>query len=166
MTRLNRDERHEITIVLNGQPVSGFAEPRMLLTDFLREQFGVTGVHVGCEHGVCGACTLHLDGEVVRGCLVLAVQADGRRVDTVEGLTGGSDALTDLQAAFRRRHALQCGYCTPGILMSLSRFLAENPDPSEAEVRDMLSGHLCRCTGYTGIVRAVMDVVAERNANR
>jgi 2-furoyl-CoA dehydrogenase 2Fe-2S iron sulfur subunit len=161
--RLNRDDRHQVAITLNGERVVGYAEPRMLLSDFLRDGLGVTGVHVGCEHGVCGACTLHLDGEAVRGCLILAVQADGRNVDTVEGLTGPTGALTDLQAAFRRCHALQCGFCTPGILMSVSRFLRENPDPDEKEIRDLLSGHLCRCTGYAGIVRAILEVAAARN---
>ena len=162
MTRLNRDERHEITIVLNGQPVSGFAEPRMLLTDFLREQFGVTGVHVGCEHGVCGACTVLVDGNVMRGCLTFAVQVDGCTVDTAESLASEDGELSDLQKAFRKHHGLQCGYCTPGILMSITAFLKENPKPTEEELRDMLSGHLCRCTGYVGMVRAVLDYCENR----
>lgn len=161
MPLLRRDHRHAITLTLNGRRRTGSAEPRMLLTDFLRHELGATGTHVGCEHGVCGACTVRLDGEAVRACLTLAVQADGRRVDTVEGLAGDSDGLSPLQQAFRRHHALQCGFCTPGILMSLDHFLSEKPDAKEADIREMLSGHLCRCTGYTGIVRAAIE--AARN---
>jgi 2-furoyl-CoA dehydrogenase 2Fe-2S iron sulfur subunit len=157
MPVLKRAQRHPITITLNGRRRAGHAEPRMLLTDFLRHELGATGTHVGCEHGVCGACTVRLDGEAVRACLTLAVQADGRRVDTVEGLAGDSDGLSPLQEAFRRHHALQCGFCTAGILMSLDHFLSEKPNAGEADIRDMLSGHLCRCTGYTGIVRAALD---------
>jgi 2-furoyl-CoA dehydrogenase 2Fe-2S iron sulfur subunit len=159
MLKLGRHERHRITLTLNGQIRSGHAEPRMLLSDFLRHELGATGTHVGCEHGVCGACTVRLDGQAVRSCLTLAVQADGRRVDTVEGLAGGSAGLSPLQEAFRRNHALQCGFCTAGILMSLDHFLEANPSASEAEIRQMLSGHLCRCTGYTGIVQAALDLV-------
>ena len=161
MPLLRRDHRHAITITLNGRRRTGAAEPRMLLTDFLRHELGATGTHVGCEHGVCGACTVRLDGMAVRACLTLAVQADGRRVDTVEGLAGESDGLSPLQQAFRRHHAQQCGFCTPGILMSLDHFLSEKPDAGEADIREMLSGHLCRCTGYTGIVRAALE--AARN---
>lgn len=142
----------------------------MLLSDFLRHEAGATGVHVGCEHGVCGACTVRVDGELARACLMLAVQVDGRAVETVEGLandagggTGeGQGGLSDLQLAFKRHHALQCGFCTPGILMSATAFLEEHPDPTEEGVRDMLSGHLCRCTGYTGIVNAILETAAAR----
>ncbi len=165
MPQLNRDTRHAIAFSLNDRPVSGHAEPRLLLSDFLLQELGVTSMHVGCEHGVCGACTLILDGRVARACLTFAVQADGCSLETVEGMTGADGELTDLQKAFRKHHALQCGYCTPGILMSLGAYLEENPTPTEEELRDMLSGHLCRCTGYVGMVRAVLDLVQRRNAN-
>ncbi len=163
MARLSRDQRHRVNLTLNGRAVSGWAEPRMLLADFLRENFGLMSVHTGCEHGVCGACTLRIDGRPARSCLSFAVQADGRRIDTIEGLAEADGTLSDLQAAFRRHHALQCGYCTPGILMSVEAFLETNADPSEEQIRDMLSGHLCRCTGYVGMVRAIADVAARRN---
>jgi 2-furoyl-CoA dehydrogenase 2Fe-2S iron sulfur subunit len=154
-----------VTIVLNGVARTAPAESRMLLSDFLRHKLGATGTHVGCEHGICGACTVRVDGVAQRSCMQLAVQADGRRVDTVEGLNQGTGAeLGDLQAAFKRHHALQCGFCTAGILMSCSHFLERVPAPSEQQVRDMLSGHLCRCTGYTNIVNAVLDVAAQRQA--
>jgi 2-furoyl-CoA dehydrogenase 2Fe-2S iron sulfur subunit len=133
----------------------------MLLTDFLRHEIGATGTHVGCEHGVCGACTVEIDGKLSRACLTLAVQVDGCAVRTVEGLAPASGRLSILQAAFKRNHALQCGFCTAGILMSLDNFLRENPDPGEQDVRDLLTGHLCRCTGYTPIVRAAMEAAAE-----
>ncbi|MDE0387566.1 MAG: (2Fe-2S)-binding protein [Rhodospirillales bacterium] len=133
----------------------------MLLSDFLRHELGATGTHVGCEHGVCGACTVRLDGVPARACLTLAVQAEGRRVDTVEGLAPAGE-LNDLQKAFRRHHALQCGFCTAGILMSLDAWLDSRPKPDEAEVRALLSGHLCRCTGYAGIVAAALDVAEAR----
>ena len=161
MKRYAGDERHLVKIVLNGRAREGWCEPRLLLSDFLRQALGATGTHVGCEHGVCGACTVRIEGEPARACLTLAVQADGLRVDTVEGLAPG-EGLSDLQAAFRRHHALQCGFCTSGILMSCSAFLERTPQPSEAQVREMLSGHLCRCTGYTNIVQAVLDVAASR----
>ena len=150
-----------MSVILNGRERSGWCESRTLLCDFLRAELGATGTHVGCEHGVCGACTVRVDGVAVRTCLALAIQAEGRRIDTVEGLAGG-ESMGDLQLAFRRHHALQCGFCTAGILMSCSDFLQRVPDPSEAQVREMLSGHLCRCTGYTNIVRAVLDVAAAR----
>jgi 2-furoyl-CoA dehydrogenase 2Fe-2S iron sulfur subunit len=133
----------------------------MLLTDFLRHQIGATGTHVGCEHGVCGACTIEIDGKLARACLTLAVQVEGCEVRTVEGLAPAPGRLSTLQAAFKRNHALQCGFCTAGILISLDSFLREHPDPSEEEVRDLLTGHLCRCTGYTPIVRAAMEAAAE-----
>lgn len=157
MPRLKAGQRHEVAFTLNGVPVFGEAEPRMLLTDFLRHVIGATGTHVGCEHGVCGACTIRLDGVATRGCLLFAVQVAGRDVKTVEGLGGSDGRLSPLQEAFRRNHALQCGFCTAGILMSLDDFLEKNPSPGEAEVREVLSGHLCRCTGYTGIVRAALE---------
>jgi 2-furoyl-CoA dehydrogenase 2Fe-2S iron sulfur subunit len=134
----------------------------MLLSDFLREGLGATGTHVGCEHGVCGACTVQIDGVAGRSCLTLALQVDGRRVDTVEGLCDADGPMSDLQQAFKRHHALQCGFCTAGILMSCDDYLRRVPDPSEAQVRDMLSGHLCRCTGYTPIVAAVLETASLR----
>ena len=161
LVHLAADAQVRVTITLNGTQRSGRAEPRLLLTDFLRHELGATGTHVGCEHGVCGACTIRLDGEAVRACLTLAVQADGRRVDTVEGLAKDG-RLNDLQAAFAKHHALQCGFCTAGILMSLDHFLELNPLPTEQDLREMLSGHLCRCTGYTAIVRAAMEVAQMR----
>lgn len=158
---LAAETRHAVSIVLNGTPRTGHAHPRLLLSDFLRHELGAHGTRVGCEHGVCGACTVRIDGVAVRACLTLAVQADGRRIDTVEGLAQGNEGrMTALQEAFRRHHALQCGFCTAGILMSLTDYLDRNPKPTEEELRDMLSGHLCRCTGYAGIVRAVMDVTS------
>ena len=159
--RLKAGARHPVRFTLNGRAVAGEAEPRLLLCDFLRHGLGATGTHVGCEHGVCGACTVHVDGRAMRSCLMLAVQAQGRRIDTVEGLAGPDGALGALQRAFRRHHALQCGFCTPGILMSLADWLKRTPDPDEAAVREMLSGHLCRCTGYSGIVRAALEAAAE-----
>ena len=166
MKRFDRGTRHRITLTLNGRVRSGYCEPRMLLSDFLRQELGATGVHVGCEHGVCGACTVRIDGAAQRACLTLAVMADGRTVETVEGLAGEGGVLSDLQAAFRRNHALQCGFCTSGILMSCADFLGRVPAPSEAQVREMLSGHLCRCTGYTGIVKAILEVADQRAAAR
>ena len=159
--RLKAGARHPVRFTLNGREVAGEAEPRLLLSDFLRHALGATGTHVGCEHGVCGACTVRVDGRAMRSCLMLAVQAQGRRIDTVEGLAGADGALGALQRAFRRHHALQCGFCTPGILMSLADWLARTPDPDERAVREMLSGHLCRCTGYGGIVRAALEAAAE-----
>lgn len=165
MKKLSRDERRRITVTLNGVERSGWCEPRTLLSDFLRHDLGAAGTHVGCEHGVCGACTVRIDGVAARACLTLAMQAEGRRIDTVEGLQQGEE-LNDLQRAFRRNHALQCGFCTAGILMSCSDFLERIPAPTEAQVRDMLSGHLCRCTGYTNIVKAVLEAAAERQARQ
>ena len=159
------ENRSPITLKLNGVTRAGQCEPRTLLSDFLRYQLGATGVHVGCEHGVCGACTVIIDGMAQRSCLTLAVAAEDREVTTVEGLAAGSGTLSDLQAAFRRHHALQCGYCTPGILMSCTDFLKRVPNPDEAQVREMLSGHLCRCTGYSNIVAAILEVAAERNGS-
>ena len=158
---MRHGEQHAVTLTLNGRERSGHCETRELLSDFLRHELGATGTHVGCEHGVCGACTVHVDGVAARSCLMLAVQADGRRVDTVEGLAP-AQTLGDLQQAFSRHHALQCGFCTAGILMSCADYLRRVPDPSEEQVREMLSGHICRCTGYTPIVAAVLDVAARR----
>jgi 2-furoyl-CoA dehydrogenase 2Fe-2S iron sulfur subunit len=157
MPVLKARDRHAITIILNGRPATGYAEPRMLLSDFIRHELGATGTHVGCEHGVCGACTVRIDGRATRSCLTLAVQADGARVDTVEGLADENGRLSVLQQAFRRHHALQCGYCTAGILMSLDHYLEIHPEAGEPELREVIAGHLCRCTGYTPIVAAAVE---------
>ncbi|NIO39926.1 MAG: 2Fe-2S iron-sulfur cluster binding domain-containing protein [Burkholderiales bacterium] len=154
--------RHTVTLRLNGLERSGQCEPRTLLSDFLRYELGATGVHVGCEHGVCGACTVTIDGVAQRACLTLTVAAEGHDVNTVEGLAPDAQNLSALQAAFRRHHALQCGFCTPGILMSCTDFLNRVSNPSEAEVREMLSGHLCRCTGYSNIVAAILEAASQR----
>jgi aerobic-type carbon monoxide dehydrogenase small subunit (CoxS/CutS family) len=142
-----------IAVDVNGRAYEADVEPRTLLSDFLRHELGLTGTHVGCEHGVCGACTVHVDGEPARSCLMFAVQADGRAVRTIEGLDH------PLQQAFHERHALQCGFCTAGFLMALEPFVREHPDAGEAEVREALAGNLCRCTGYEAIVEAVQDVL-------
>ena len=189
MKALEQRSRTTISIQLNGQTRSGGCDNRTSLVDFLRHELGATGTHVGCEHGVCGACTVRVDGVAVRACMMLAAQAEGSRVDTVEGLAAAGSvaastatsvatstapsastpahtpAMGDLQQAFKRHHALQCGFCTAGILMSCSDFLERRPDPTETEVREMLSGHLCRCTGYTNIVMAVLDVASTRRAD-
>jgi carbon-monoxide dehydrogenase small subunit len=147
--------RHSVRIALNGVPYEREVEPRLLLSDFIRHEAGLTGTKVGCEHGVCGACTVQLEGEAVRSCLMLAVQADGKQVRTVEDLARPDGTLHPLQRAFHEAHALQCGFCTAGFLMSLEAFLRETPDPDEEEIRDVLAGNLCRCTGYAGILAAV-----------
>jgi carbon-monoxide dehydrogenase small subunit len=144
-----------VRLRVNGREYTAEVPTRLLLSDFLRYRLGLTGTHVGCEHGVCGACTVQLDGEPVRSCLMLAVQANGAELTTVEGLAPGPDCLHPVQEAFRLEHGLQCGFCTPGILMTVTAFLREHPSPSEAEIRRVLGGHLCRCTGYQNIVRAV-----------
>jgi aerobic carbon-monoxide dehydrogenase small subunit len=149
-----------ISIKVNGEVRSASAEPRVTLVDFLRHSLHLTGTHVGCEHGICGACTVLVDGSAVRGCLMLAVQADGKQVQTIESI-GSPDALHPLQRAFSKHHALQCGYCTPGILLSLVEFLRDVPDPTELEVREAISGNLCRCTGYHNIVKAALDAAAD-----
>ncbi|MFQ5436336.1 MAG: (2Fe-2S)-binding protein [Anaerolineae bacterium] len=146
---------HTIKTTINGKAYEREVESRLLLSDFLRHELGLTGTHVGCEHGVCGACTVLLDGRPVRSCLMLAVQADGRELMTVEGLSDDPQNLHPLQEAFREEHGLQCGFCTPGILMTMLPFLQENPNPTEAEIREALSGNLCRCTGYQHIVKSV-----------
>jgi len=165
MSRLPAGTRHSVRFTLNGKPCAGEAEPRTLLTDFLRHQIGVTGTHVGCEHGVCGACTVDIDGKPARSCLTLAVQIEGCEVRTVESLALSADHLGILQAAFKRNHALQCGFCTAGILMSLDCFLRENPRADEKAIRDLLTGHLCRCTGYTPLVRAALEAAAEMSGD-
>jgi carbon-monoxide dehydrogenase small subunit len=148
---------------VNGEHISARVEARMTLVDFLREDLALTGTHIGCEHGVCGACTLRLDGAVVRGCLVLAVQCDGAEVETIEGVSD-SGSIADLQLAFQRRNALQCGYCTPGMLIGAQELLARGGVPSRDVIREHLSGNYCRCTGYQAIVDAVESVAQERAA--
>jgi len=161
MPRLSAEQRHRVQFELNGGHVEGEAEPRMLLTDFLRHVLGMTGTHVGCEHGVCGACTIEINGAPARACLTLAVQVDGAILRTVEGLAPDPGRLSLLQQAFRRHHALQCGFCTPGILMSLDIYLRDHPHPTEADIREFLAGHLCRCTGYGPIVTAALEAADE-----
>ncbi|HWX61049.1 (2Fe-2S)-binding protein [Bradyrhizobium sp.] len=150
-------ERHDIALTVNGTAYRGSVESRMLLSDFLRHDLRLAGTHVGCEHGVCGACTVLLDGAPVRSCLMLAVQADGHALVTVEGLALDPERLHPIQQAMHDHHGLQCGYCTPGILMTMTAFLSENPSPSEDDIREALSGNLCRCTGYQNIVDAMLD---------
>jgi aerobic-type carbon monoxide dehydrogenase small subunit (CoxS/CutS family) len=145
----------EIQFRVNGQPKSGRCEPRKLLADFLREDLGLTGTHVGCEHGVCGACTIIFNGEAARSCITLAVQANGAELTTIEGLADG-DVLHPLQQAFHENHGLQCGFCTPGMLMTALDFLKVNPDPTPEEIREALSAVICRCTGYRDIVKSVL----------
>jgi len=152
-------QRREIELKVNGQSICREVDVRLTVVDFLRHELGLTGTHVGCEHGVCGACTVLLDGRAVRGCLTLAVQTVGREIRTVESLAEGG-RLHPLQAAFHDQHGLQCGYCTAGILMTLVDFLVENPAPEEAELKKALSGNLCRCTGYQNIIAAAMDGAA------
>ena len=144
-----------IRLSVNGNPTESTVEPRMTLADFLRERCGLTGTHLGCEHGVCGACTVLLDGSAVRSCLVFAVQADGLEVSTVEGVASADGELSPVQAALRECHGLQCGFCTPGFVMSITALLRDNPNPTDEEIREGLSGNFCRCTGYQGIVNAV-----------
>jgi carbon-monoxide dehydrogenase small subunit len=150
-----------VELRVNGQPYSAAAEPRMLLSDFLRHSLGLTGTHVGCEQGVCGACTVLVDGEPVRSCLTFAVQAAGAEIETVEGLAQGGK-LDPIQEAFRQEHGLQCGYCTPGFLLTTKSLLEENPNPSVDEIREFMSGNVCRCTGYLGIVASVQKAAELR----
>ncbi len=145
----------ELRMEINGERRRGRAEPRTTLADFLRDELGLTGTHLGCEHGVCGACTVLLDGDAVRACLVLAVQADGAAVTTIEGIGPAPGALGPLQQAFADCHGLQCGFCTPGFVVSMTAYLAEHPTPDDEEIRSALAGNLCRCTGYQGIVDAI-----------
>ncbi|UUW91246.1 (2Fe-2S)-binding protein [Nocardioides sp. WV_118_6] len=154
---VNDDPTLDISLVVNGRKVEAAVSPRLLLSDFLRHHLGLTGTHVGCEHGVCGACTVHIDGRAARSCLTLAVQLDGATVRTVEDLEGPDGSLSPVQEAFRDCHGLQCGFCTPGFLMSVTALLDEDPDvadASDAEIRERIAGNLCRCTGYQGIVAA------------
>ena len=151
--------KRAIRVTINGSDVTAAVEPRRLLVDFIREDAALTGTHVGCEHGVCGACTVSLDGQTVRSCLVFAVQADARRVDTVESLAGDGD-LSPLQHSFWEHHGLQCGFCTPGMLMTATELLASTPAPTDAEIRHAISGNLCRCTGYQNIVAAISAATA------
>jgi aerobic carbon-monoxide dehydrogenase small subunit len=157
-------ERQRIKVRVNGTPYEEEVEPRLLLADFLRQNLSLTGTHVGCEHGVCGACTIMLDGDSVRSCLMLAVQADGSEITTVEGL-GRIDRLAPVQEAFREHHALQCGFCTPGMLATVIDLLQKYPLASDDEIREGLSGNLCRCTGYDHIVKAVRSLIAERRVS-
>ena len=165
MQRLKKDAKTRVTLALNGVKASGEAEPRMLLTDFLRHEIGLTGTHVGCEHGICGACSILLDGDPVRSCLIFAVQADGHRVTTVEGLARPDGSLSVLQDSFCEAHGLQCGYCTPGMLIAAHALLARNARPSEDEIRDAIGGNLCRCTGYQQIVDAVKLAAGRLNGD-
>ncbi len=150
-------DRREITVTINGESYTREVETRLTLADFIRHECDLTGTHLGCEHGVCGACTILLDGLSARSCLMLAVQADGHELLTVEGIAPNDDELHPLQQAFQDNHGLQCGFCTPGMLTTLLEFLRDNPDPTEREVREAISGNLCRCTGYQGIVDAALD---------
>ncbi|WP_425416886.1 (2Fe-2S)-binding protein [Oricola indica] len=161
MPRLTADQKHRVHFTLNGRPVSAVAENRMLLTDLIRHELGLTGTHVGCEHGVCGACTVQIDGQPARACLTLTAQVEGADVRTVEALAPAPDRLSALQAAFRRHHGLQCGFCTAGILMSLDALLRDRPEAGSDEIREQLSGHLCRCTGYASIVEAALSAAEE-----
>jgi len=147
-----------IAVCVNGEPYTATVAPRLTLADFLRERCGLTGTHLGCEHGVCGACTVLVDGEATRSCLVFAVQVDGQDVTTVEGLGGPDGGLSDVQTALRDHHGLQCGFCTPGFVVSITALLRDHPNPSDDELRDGLSGNLCRCTGYQGILTAVRSL--------
>lgn len=161
MQILKQEERHRVRFTLNGEKVEALAEPRMLLTDFIRHEIGATGTHVGCEHGICGACTIRVNGQAVRACLMLAVQAEGCVIETVEGLAAKDGTLSVLQAAFHRNFALQCGYCTPGFLMSLSEYLERVENPTEEDIRVALSGNICRCTDYAEIVDAALEAAKE-----
>ena len=158
MTRIAANTPCRVRLTLNGKERVGQADSRMLLSDFIRHELGATGTHLGCEHGVCGACTVMVDGEATRSCLMLAVQANGHEVTTVEGLASDDGTMHPLQEAFWKHHGLQCGFCTPGMLTSLTAFLRDNPDPSERDIREAISGNICRCTGYQGIVDAALEV--------
>lgn len=157
-------EAHLITLTVNGETREAMVEPRKLLADVLREDFGLTGTHVGCEHGVCGACTVLIDDQPARACLTYAIQMEGHEITTIEAV--GGIGLSPLQLAMHEEHGLQCGFCTPGIIMTFEAFLRDTPDPSEEEVRDVLSGNLCRCTGYQNIVAAVMKAAVRMREDR
>src|SRR6201997_2188537 len=165
MARLSAKTRHPIRLTLNGRAVEGEAEPRMLLVDFLRRDLMLTGTHVGCEHGVCGACTIEIDGAPARSCIAHAGSCDGASIRTIEGFDGDA-VMAALREAFTREHALQCGYCPPGMLVAARDIVLRLPDADEARVREELAGNLCRCTGYRGIVRAVLSVLAVRKQSR
>ena len=150
-------DSREISLILNGREVTETVEPRVNLADFLRHRLGLTGTHLGCEHGVCGACTVNVDGDAIRSCLMFAVQANGRNVTTIEGIAGSGKNLHPIQEAFRNQHGLQCGFCTPGMIITLEAFLKQNPDPTELEIRQAISGNICRCTGYQSIVAATLE---------
>ena len=152
-----------VRLTVNGEERRGIAEPRLLLVDFLRHELGLTGTHVGCEQGVCGACSIRLDGELVRSCTLFAIQAEGASIETVEGLAPGED-LHPVQQAYHEEHGLQCGFCTPGLLLATVDLLERNPRPSEAEIRDYLAGNICRCTGYVGVVAAVQEAARKLEA--
>lgn len=156
--------KREVTLTVNDHSYTRQIEPRLLLSDFLRHDLALTGTHVGCEHGICGACTVLLDGQPIRACLTFAVQADGHSVTTVEGLAAGPNDLHPIQQAFWESHGLQCGFCTPGILLTLLPFLTEHPDPGEDEIREALSGNICRCTGYQFIVDATRNAAEKLHA--
>jgi carbon-monoxide dehydrogenase small subunit len=153
------DAPRAITLSVNGRAMTALAEPRMLLSDFLRHELELTGTHVGCEQGVCGACTVRMDGDIVRSCIVFAIQAEGAELETIEGVAPRGE-LDAVQRAFREHHGLQCGFCTPGMVLAARTLLEQNPDPSEQEVREYLAGNVCRCTGYVGIVDAVLAAAA------
>jgi len=157
------DQNVDITLTVNGQTITRRVPARTNLVDFVRYELELTGSHVGCEHGVCGACTIRVDGEIVRGCLMLAAQADGANVETIEGLTDNG-SISDLQQAFHERNAVQCGFCTPGMLLTAEELLQKNPSPSREEIREFISGNYCRCTGYQAIVDAIERVANERGA--
>lgn len=152
-------DKINITLKVNGTKVSKAVEPRLMLADFLRDYLNLTGTHLGCEHGVCGACSVLLNGKAVRSCLMFAVQADGKEIDTVESLTNKDGSLNKLQKAFSENHALQCGFCTPGFLITLTDFLNNKPNPDEEEIREAISGNICRCTGYSNIINAVKQAI-------
>jgi len=166
MTQTVAQSSCQISLQVNGQTYQRTVEPRLLLSDFLRHDLGLTGTHVGCEHGVCGACTILMDGQAVRACLLFAVQADGAQINTVEGLAEADGTLHPLQAAFQQAHGLQCGFCTAGILMSILPWLEDNPEPSDDDIRHALGGNLCRCTGYQNIVKAVRLAAENRRRSR
>ena len=151
----------EISLKLNGCAVTATVESRMHLADFLRHTLGATGTHLGCEHGVCGACTVNVDGDAIRSCLMFAIQVDGKNVTTIEGIANPDKTLHPIQEAFRKHHGLQCGFCTPGMIITLEAFLKNHPNPTETEIRKAISGNICRCTGYQGIVAAVKDAASK-----
>jgi aerobic-type carbon monoxide dehydrogenase small subunit (CoxS/CutS family) len=157
-------EKRKVSLQVNGRRYEREVEPRLTLVDLLRHELDLTGTHVGCEHGVCGACTVLIDGRSARSCLTFAVQVEGCEITTVESLSAPDGEMNALQHAMREQHGLQCGFCTPGVLMSLTELLRDNPDPSEVDVRDVLSGNLCRCTGYSGIVAAALDAARKLRA--